>query len=128
MVGRKGEVLDALQELTRLAVHQKTGERSRLMLDVAKWRRRRRDELAALGDRVAHRVLESGEREQLDPMTPFERKIVHDAVSAVDGVHSESEGAEPSRRVVVLRLTDRPELHRCSFQQRPGGGSGGCFT
>jgi len=102
LVGRKGEVLDALQELTRLAVHQKTGERSRLMLDIAKWRRRRRDELAALGDRVAHRVLESGEREQLDPMTPFERKIVHDAVSAVDGVHSESEGAEPSRRVVVL--------------------------
>jgi spoIIIJ-associated protein len=102
LVGRKGEVLDALQELTRLAVHQKTGERSRLMLDIAKWRRRRRDELAALGDRVAHRVLESGEREQLDPMTPFERKIVHDAVSAVDGVRSESEGAEPSRRVVVL--------------------------
>ena len=102
LVGRKGEVLDALQELTRLAVHQKTGERSRLMLDIAKWRRRRRDELAALGDRVAHRVLESGEREQLDPMTPFERKTVHDAVSAVDGVHSESEGAEPSRRVVVL--------------------------
>lgn len=102
LVGRKGEVLDALQELTRLAVHQKTGERSRLMLDIAKWRRRRRDELAALGDRVAHRVLETGEREQLDPMTPFERKIVHDAVSAVDGVHSESEGAEPARRVVIL--------------------------
>ncbi|WP_029112206.1 R3H domain-containing nucleic acid-binding protein [Mycobacterium sp. URHB0044] len=102
LVGRKGEVLDALQELTRLAVHQKTGERSRLMLDIAKWRRRRRDELAALGDRIAHRVLETGEREQLDPMTPFERKIVHDAVSAVDGVHSESEGAEPARRVVVL--------------------------
>jgi spoIIIJ-associated protein len=102
LVGRKGEVLDALQELTRLAVHQKTGERSRLMLDVARWRRRRRDELAALGDQIAHRVLESGEREELDPMTPFERKIVHDAVAAVDGVRSESEGAEPSRRVVVL--------------------------
>src|SRR4051812_26434859 len=101
LVGRKGEVLDALQELTRLAVHQKTGERSRLMLDIARWRRRRREELAALGDKVAHRVLESGEREQLAPMTPFERKIVHDAVAAVDGVHSESEGVEPSRRVVV---------------------------
>ncbi len=101
--GRKGEVLDALQELTRLAVHQKTGERSRLMLDVAHWRRGRRDELAALGgDKVAKRVLASGEREELAPMTPFERKIVHDAVSAVDGVRSESEGAEPSRRVVVL--------------------------
>jgi len=103
LVGRRGEVLDALQELTRLAVHQKTGERSRLMLDVAGWRRRRRDELSALGDKVAHRVLESGQREELAPMTPFERKIVHDAVAGVDGVRSESEGVEPSRRVVVLK-------------------------
>jgi spoIIIJ-associated protein len=102
LVGRKGEVLDALQELTRLAVHQKTGVRSRLMLDIASWRWRRREELATLGDKVARRVLESGEREELAPMTPFERKIVHDAVAAVDGVRSESEGVEPSRRVVVL--------------------------
>ncbi len=102
LVGRKGEVLDALQELTRLAVHQKTGERSRLMLDIARWRRRRREELAALGDEVARRVLDTGERESLSPMTPFERKIVHDAVAAVEGVRSESEGVEPSRRVVVL--------------------------
>ena len=103
LVGRRGEILDALQELTRLAVHQKTGERSRLMLDVANWRRGRRDELSALGDKVARRVAESGQREELAPMTPFERKIVHDAVAAVAGVHSESEGVEPSRRVVVLK-------------------------
>jgi spoIIIJ-associated protein len=101
LVGRKGEVLDALQELTRLAVHQKTGERSRLMLDVASWRRGRREELTALGDEVGRRVLQAGEAEELVPMTPFERKIVHDAVAAVPGVHSESEGAEPARRVVV---------------------------
>lgn len=105
LVGRRGEVLDALQELTRLAVHQKTGERSRLMLDVAGWRRRRRDELSALGDKVARRVLENGEREELAPMTPFERKIVHDAVATVSGVRSESEGVEPARRVVVLKDT-----------------------
>ncbi len=103
LVGRGGEVLDALQELTRLAVHQKTGVRSRLMLDIASWRRRRREELAALGDKVARRVRDTGEREELSPMTPFERKIVHDAVAAVQGVRSESEGVEPSRRVVVLR-------------------------
>ncbi|MGV6991728.1 Jag family protein [Gordonia amicalis] len=102
LVGRKGEVLDALQELTRLAVQQATGERSRLMLDIARWRADRRDRLARLGREVAERVLKSGEREALDPMTPFERKIVHDAVAAVDGVVSESEGAEPKRRVVVL--------------------------
>ena len=102
LVGRRGEVLDALQELTRLAVHHKTGERSRLMLDVAGWRRRRREELTAMGDKVARRVLATGQREELAPMTPLERKIVHDAVAAVDGVRSESEGVEPSRRVVVV--------------------------
>lgn len=103
LVGRKGEVLDALQELTRLAVQQATGDRSRLMLDIARWRADRRDRLARLGTEVAERVKDSGIREELDPMTPFERKIVHDAVAAVDGVMSESEGAEPKRRVVVLR-------------------------
>ncbi|MEO9330267.1 Jag family protein [Gordonia aurantiaca] len=102
LVGRKGEVLDALQELTRLAVQQVTGERSRLMLDISRWRADRRERLARLGREVAERVRDSGEREALDPMTPFERKIVHDAVAAVEGVISESEGAEPKRRVVVL--------------------------
>ncbi|MFJ9364297.1 protein jag [Nocardia sp. NPDC101769] len=102
LVGRRGEVLDALQELTRLAVQQTTGVRSRLMLDVAGWRANRRSELSALGTEAAKRVLETGEREALAPMTPFERKIVHDAVAALDGVVSESEGVEPNRRVVVL--------------------------
>ncbi|MGK2318335.1 Jag family protein [Gordonia rhizosphera] len=105
LVGRKGEVLDALQELTRLAVQQATGDRSRLMLDIARWRADRRDRLARLGTEVAERVRASGVREELDPMTPFERKIVHDAVAAVDGVVSESEGMEPKRRVVVLRTS-----------------------
>lgn len=102
LVGRNGEVLDALQELTRLAVQQTTGVRSRLMLDVAGWRAKRRAELSALGTAAAQRVLESGEPEPLAPMTPFERKIVHDAVAAVDGVSSESEGVEPNRHVVVV--------------------------
>lgn len=103
LVGRKGEVLDALQELTRLAVQQSTGERSKLMLDVAGWRANRRSELSALGVDAARRVLDSGEREELAPMTPFERKIVHDAVAKIDGVDSESTGVEPSRRVVVVK-------------------------
>ena len=103
LVGKNGEVLDALQELTRLAVQRTTGDRSRLMLDVARWRADRRERLAKLGTEVAERVLENGERETLDPMSPFERKIVHDAVAGVDGVYSESEGTEPNRRVVVLK-------------------------
>lgn len=102
LVGKDGEVLDALQELTRLAVQQSTGDRSRLMLDVSGWRAGRRERLSRLGTEVAERVRDAGGREQLDPMSPFERKIVHDAVAAVSGVYSESEGTEPRRRVVVI--------------------------
>lgn len=102
LVGSRGAVLEALQELTRLAVQQQTGVRSRLMLDIAQWRSARRDELSELGRSTAERVRNSGEAARLQPMTPFERKIVHDAVASVGGVYSESEGEEPRRRVVVF--------------------------
>jgi spoIIIJ-associated protein len=102
LVGPNGATLDALQELTRLAVIQQTGVRSRLMLDIGGWRAKRKAELTEVGARAAKRVLESGEPVSLAPMTPFERKIVHDAVALVAGVVSESEGVEPERRVVVL--------------------------
>lgn len=103
LVGSRGQVLEALQELTRLAVQQSSGVRSRLMLDVSGWRAGRRDELSTLGKDTAKAVLETGEETRLRPMTPFERKIIHDAVASVDGVHSESEGEEPSRKVVVYK-------------------------
>lgn len=102
LVGPRGETLDALQELTRLAVAQKTGVRSRLMLDVGGHRARRRQQLQELATATATNVGETGESVRLSPMNPFERKVVHDAIAAIDGVHSESEGEEPSRRVVVL--------------------------
>jgi spoIIIJ-associated protein len=101
LVGRDGEVLEALQELTRLAVHRETGDRSRLMLDVAGYRARKREELAELGTKTAKDVRASGEPVKLRPMTPFERKVVHDAVKEA-GLRSESEGEEPQRCVVVL--------------------------
>jgi spoIIIJ-associated protein len=101
LVGPHGEVLEALQELTRLAVHRQTGVRTRIMLDVGGYRARRRTELTALGRDAAEDVSRTGVPRRLDPMTPFERKIIHDAVAAA-GLHSESEGEEPNRRVVVL--------------------------
>lgn len=101
LVGRDGEVLDALQELTRLAVYRETGERSRLMLDISGYRAQKREELVTLAEATIARVRESGEPVSLDPMTPFERKVVHDAVAAA-GLSSESEGVEPRRHVVVL--------------------------
>ncbi|NEB36847.1 R3H domain-containing nucleic acid-binding protein [Streptomyces sp. SID14515] len=101
LVGRDGEVLEALQELTRLAVHRETGDRSRLMLDIGGFRAKKRETLAALGAKAADEVKSSGEPVKLEPMTPFERKVVHDAIAAA-GLRSESEGEEPQRFVVVL--------------------------
>lgn len=101
LTGRDGEVLDALQDLTRLAVLRETGERSRLMLDVGGFRARRKGELVELAKRAVETVRASGEPEALGAMTPFERKVIHDAV-AEGGLRSESEGVEPRRYVVVL--------------------------
>ena len=101
LVGRNGEVLEALQELTRLAVYRETGERSRLMLDISGYRAEKREQLVRLADETISRVRETGEPVSLDPMSPFERKVVHDAVAAA-GLTSESEGVEPRRHVVVL--------------------------
>lgn len=101
LVGQDGKVLEALQELTRLAVQSATGERSRLMLDVAGHRAERRSTLVELAHTVIDQVKATGEKAALDPMTAFERKVVHDEVLAA-GLSSESDGVEPRRFVVVL--------------------------
>lgn len=101
LVGPNGQVLEALQELTRLAVQSATGERSRLMLDVAGHRAERRATLVTLAKEAIDEVRSTGERKPLSPMTAFERKVVHDEVLAA-GLVSESEGAEPRRFVVIL--------------------------
>jgi Predicted RNA-binding protein len=100
LIGERGEVLEALQELTRLAVHRTTGYRSKLMLDIGGYRESRRKALRKLGAEVANEVKRTGKPKKLSPMTPFERKVVHDAVAAA-GLHSESDGEEPNRCVVV---------------------------
>lgn len=100
LVGSRGEVLEALQELTRLAVHRQTGARARLMLDVGGYRARRRAELTEVGRDAADEVKRTGVPKPLAAMTPFERKVVHGAVAEV-GLRSESEGEEPNRRVIV---------------------------
>ena len=102
LIGPDGATLEALQELTRLAVAQDTGVRSRLMLDVGGFRAKRRSDLTALAGETASRVAQSRQPERMAAMNPFERKVVHDVVAGVAGVRSESEGEEPQRRVVVL--------------------------
>jgi spoIIIJ-associated protein len=102
LIGPSGVTLESLQELTRLAVQQQTGVRSRLMLDIGGYRARRRTALADIARSAAEDVLSTSQAVRLDAMNPFERKVVHDTVSAIDGVRSESEGEEPERRVVVF--------------------------
>ena len=100
LVGSGGEVLEALQELTRLAVYRETGERSRLMLDIGGYRADKRAALEKLAAELVEQVRASGEAVSLEPMSSFERKVVHDAVRAA-GLASESQGVEPRRYVVV---------------------------
>ena len=102
LVGADGSTLEALQELTRLAVQQKTGVRSRLMLDISNFRAERKTDLQALAASTAASVLADQQPARLTPMNPFERKVVHDAIGTIEGVRSESEGEEPNRRVLVL--------------------------
>ncbi|TDC39917.1 single-stranded DNA-binding protein [Micromonospora sp. 15K316] len=101
LVGQRGATLEALQELTRLAVFRQTGSPSRLLLDVGGYRATRRKELAAVARNAVEKVKEYGEPVRLEPMSAFERKCVHDVVNAIAGVESESEGVEPNRRIVV---------------------------
>lgn len=101
LIGNRGATLEALQELSRLAIYRQTGEPSRLLLDVGGFRAARRKELIAVAKNAVEKVKKYGEAVRLEPMTAFERKCVHDVINATAGVESESEGVEPSRRVVV---------------------------
>ncbi len=100
LVGPEGDVLEALQELTRLAVLRETGERSRMMLDIAGFRANKREQLTRLAQQMVDQVKASGEAVSLAPMTAFERKVVHDVATAA-GLRSESEGVEPDRHIVI---------------------------
>jgi spoIIIJ-associated protein len=101
LIGRHGQTLEALQEVTRVVVGQRSGMRARILVDVEEYRRRQRSRLEARAREIAHRVARSGRPEELEPMNPFERKIVHDAVAGVPNVTTASRGEEPERRVVV---------------------------
>ena len=103
LIGRHGQTLDALQEIVRSAVERQTESRCRVIVDIEDYRKRRRSQLAERARSVAARVKRTGRPERLEPMSPYERKIVHDAVNAVGGVETASEGEDPQRRVVVRR-------------------------
>jgi spoIIIJ-associated protein len=101
LIGRRGQTLDALQELARTAVQRRLRSRVRLLVDVEGYRARRRTSLAEYAKQIAERAKQRGTEIELEPMNSFERKIVHDAVAEVEGATSFSEGEEPTRKVVV---------------------------
>jgi spoIIIJ-associated protein len=103
LIGRHGQTLEALQELTRTAVIHRTGLRSRVVVDVEDYKKRQRDRLEARAREVAKRVARTGQEEELEPMNPYERKLVHDVVAAVEGATSSSRGEDPERFVVIQR-------------------------
>jgi spoIIIJ-associated protein len=103
LIGRHGQTLEALQELTRTAVIHRTGLRSRVVVDVEDYKKRQRDRLEARAREIAKRVARTGQEEELEPMNPYERKLVHDVVAAVDGATSSSRGEDPERFVVIER-------------------------
>jgi spoIIIJ-associated protein len=106
LIGPRGSTLHSLQELTRTVVQRKTGARNgRILLDIARYREKRREALARFSHQVADEVLSTGEERALEAMNPSDRKIVHDTINGIDGVETTSEGEEPRRRVVVKPAT-----------------------
>ena len=102
LIGNKGRTLDALQDLTRTAVFRETGARhGYVVVDVNDYRAKRREALARFTEGVASEVVDSGERKSLEPMTPADRKVVHDTINGIDGVTTSSQGEEPRRYVVI---------------------------
>jgi spoIIIJ-associated protein len=101
LIGRFGQTLESLQEITRAAVGQKTGMRARIVVDIEDYKRRQRDRLESKARDIARRVASTGREEELEPMNPFERKVVHDVVASIPGVSSASRGEDAERRVVI---------------------------
>ncbi len=101
LIGRRGQTLDALQEVTRTAVQRRLRSRVRLLVDVEGYRSRRRDSLTEYARSMARRAMERGTEIELEPMNAYERKLVHDAVTDIEGASSYSEGEEPNRKVIV---------------------------
>ena len=103
LIGKHGHTLDAIQELTRSFVHHETGDRCVVIVDVEDYRKRRRSRLVRMARESARRVKRTGRPEAMEPMTAYDRKIVHDAVAEMGGLETRSEGEEPSRRVSIRR-------------------------
>ena len=103
LIGRRGETLDALQYLTNLTVSRHFEDHSKFILDVEGYRAKREETLERLANKLAERVKESGKNSSLEPMSPYERRIIHTVLQSDDQVRTFSEGEEPYRKVVIAK-------------------------
>ena len=101
LIGRRGETLDALQYLTSLKVNRGQEGYTRVTLDTENYRAKREDTLVRLANRMANRAVKTGRKVSLEPMNPYERRIIHSALQANEAVDTHSEGDEPNRHVVI---------------------------
>ena len=103
LIGRRGETLDAVQYLTSLKVNRGRDGYTRVTLDTENYRAKREDTLIRLANRMANRALRTGRKVSLEPMNPYERRIIHYALQQTEGVDTHSEGEEPNRHVVITQ-------------------------
>ena len=125
VIGRRGETLDAIQYLCSLVANRDSGEYFRITIDSGDFRQKREKTLENLAKKLAHNALKSGRSITLEPMNPYERRIIHSAVGKINGVTSTSIGEEPNRRVVISSTVKRPRNNKKPQGKRPPHGRGG---
>lgn len=125
LIGKKGEMLDSLQYLASLASNKLDREYFRISIDSNGFRARRKEQLEELARKIAEKVKKSGRSSALEPMNPYERRIIHAAVSEIEGVQSQSKGEEPYRKVIISSTTPRKYDDRGGYKKNRGRRNGG---
>ena len=125
LIGRRGETMESLSYLASLVANRLEGEYIKLGLDVAGYRGKRESDLTALAQRIGAKVRKTGRSFAMEPMNPYERRIIHSAIGKMEGVRSESKGEGRDRRVVIYSTDPNAQTENTYGERRPRGGRGG---
>ena len=124
LIGRRGETMESLSYLASLVANRLEGDYIKLGLDVAGYRDKRESDLTALAQRIGAKVRKTGRSFAMEPMNPYERRIIHSAISKMEGVRSESKGEGRDRRVVIYSTAPDAQTENTYGERRPRGGRG----
>ena len=125
LIGRRGETMESLSYLASLVANRLEGDYIKLGLDVAGYRGKRESDLTALAQRIGAKVRKTGRSFAMEPMNPYERRIIHSAIGKMEGVRSESKGEGRDRRVVIYSTEPNAQTENTYGERRPRGGRGG---